>query len=516
MPRIFSKRRFNTSGVALVVIGLMGIGFLDAQAQTDGSTASRALSIIPEVLVSQTFTDNARLSSNDHQFESITQVSPALHFRSSAGRVQGFADYSLSGLIYARGTASNSVQQTLNSDLKAEVISNFAYLNASANISQQNISAFGTQSPDASLRSANQTEVSSFNLAPYIKGRLAGLANYEARLNYSATHSAAAGFGNSTRAGGSVRVGSDSSQARINWAVDASRQTTDFSGGRNTESDLATGSLIFAATPELRVSARGGRESNNIASFERRAGTTYGIGARWTPSERTLLSGDRDERFFGGSHSVRFLHRTPRTVWAFSDTRDISTDSDSAARSLRLTEFDLLFLSLTSKFPDPTFRAQEALSQLRALGVNPGAIAQGGFLIGAVSLQRRQDFSVALNGLRNSAIVSAFQTETRRLDSLSPVIDPLTGGKTIRQHGFGLALLHKLTPESSVNLNTTQTRTSDALTGAATKLLSVTATWTARFGKRTGVSLGARRVVSDSDFSPYTESALIGTLSLQF
>lgn len=512
-----SRPTFPVIGVLSVGIGLgMSSPTVHAQTQTEATVTARTLSITPELSVSQTLTDNARLSSSDRQADLITRISPTLHVRSNGGRIQGFVDYSLSGLIYAKSSASNTVQQSLNADVKAEAIENFAYLKASANISQQNISAFGIQSPDPSLRTANQTEVSTFTLEPYIKGRLANVASYDARLSYSATRSGNQTFGNSTRSGAAVRVGSDNSQARINWAVDASRDTTGFSAGRETQSDLATGSLIFSPAPEVQLTARGGRESNTIASIDRQASNTYGLGLRWTPSPRTSVSIDRDQRFFGSSHSVSLVHRTARTAWAFSDSRSVSSDAFGASRGVPLTEFDLLFLTLTSRFPDPFQRAQQALIQLQALGINPGAIAQGGFLTDAVSLQRRQDLSAALNGLRSNLILSAFKTETRRLDAISAVIDPLSAGTVIRQRGFSVALSHRLTPESTVNLITTQTRSSSSLTGATTNLLSVTSTWTSRLGERTHVSLGARHAVSDGDTAPYTESALIGTFLMNF
>ena len=139
-----SRPTFPVIGVLSVGIGLgMSSPTVHAQTQTEATVTARRLSITPELSVSQTLTDNARLSSSDRQADLITRISPTLHVRSNGGRIQGFVDYSLSGLIYAKSSASNTVQQSLNADVKAEAIENFAYLKASANISQQNISEIG-------------------------------------------------------------------------------------------------------------------------------------------------------------------------------------------------------------------------------------------------------------------------------------------------------------------------------------------------------------------------------------
>ena len=519
MPSRVKTHRLASRHARLPVVGLLGIAAFGAHAQSEGAAAGaskRALSVETGLSISQTLTDNVHLSSTDKQSELITQVSPTLSVRSNAGRVQGFFNYALTGILYARGSGSNALQQTLSAAGKAEAIENFAFVDATASISRQNISALGTQSPDPSLRSDNQTQVSSFSLSPYVRGRLAGVANYEARLNYASTRSGGSSVGNSSTSGGSVRLGSDNSLSLLNWSVSMSRQLVNFTAGRDSESDQATATLTFSVTPELRFSARGGREINNYVSVERQGTNTYGAGVQWMPSKRTTLTADEDQRFFGRSHSIRFEHRTPRTVWAFVDARDVTSGAAAAASGPLLTEFDLLFLQLTSQYPDPIERARQTLIQLQLLGKNPFAIAPGGFLTAAVSAQRRQELSFGYLGLRTTVLLSAFQTQTSRLDPLSTAVDSLSGGASVRQRGVSLGGGYRLTPRSALNLNTTRTRTTDSTTGARSDLVSITAGWTSQVGARANVSLSARRTVSEGATSSYNESALLGTLTLRF
>src|SRR6185312_3367064 len=97
-------------------------------------------------------------------------------------RLKGYLDYSLTGLWYARGTASNQVLHNLAASGNAAIVENFFNVDLNGSISQQAISAFGVQSPDTSLHNPNQTSVASFGVSPYLHGRLGDRFDYEARL----------------------------------------------------------------------------------------------------------------------------------------------------------------------------------------------------------------------------------------------------------------------------------------------------------------------------------------------
>ena len=47
-------------------------------------------------------------------------------------------------------------------------------------------------------------------------------------------------------------------------------------------------------------------------------------------------------------------------------------------------------------------------------------------------------------------------------------------------------------------------------------LRSVTATWSAKLGPYSNVTLGMRHTQFDSDVNPYQESAVIGSIRVQF
>ena len=96
------------------------------------------------------------------------------------------------------------------------------------------------------------------------------------------------------------------------------------------------------------------------------------------------------------------------------------------------TAFDLVYMQLASRYPDPIVRANQTLLELQALGLNPLVVVPSGFLTNAVSVQRNLAFSVGYLGLRTSLLLSAQQTDTSRLDLLSTAVDSLSDGSSIR------------------------------------------------------------------------------------
>ncbi|MDQ6679837.1 MAG: TIGR03016 family PEP-CTERM system-associated outer membrane protein [Pseudomonadota bacterium] len=503
----------------LPVVGVMAVAAAGAQAQTsaaEGAAAGRVFSIVPSFSVSETLTDNSRLTTNNRQAELITQVSPGLRIVSSGGRIKGFLDYSLSGLVYARHSAGNELQNSLNAFGTAEAIENWAYLDVSANVSQQSISAFGTQSRDASLANSNRTEVRTYSLSPYVRGRLADFANYEARVTQTSTTSSTSAASDATTSDASLRLSGSSSLSTVSWSANASHQVYDFSAGRQTENDLFRAALTWAVDPELRFSAIGGYEANNLVSADKQGHSISGLGVDWLPTERTRLSATAERRFFGISHALDFTHRTPRTVWRFSDSRNISTGLGQPTLGSQGTAFDLFYSLFASQQPDPALRGQLVNSFLQANGISPTATVFTASLASAVTLVRRQELSFALLGLRDTVLLAVSQGEARRLDSVVVVSDDFANSNLVRERGFTVSWAHRLTPQSALNLLASLGRTSGTVGSPSTTLRSVMLNWTNRVGARTNLILGARHAVFDSTSQPYTESAVTANLSFQF
>jgi uncharacterized protein (PEP-CTERM system associated) len=514
-PERRKSRPLAMDRFGLGVVGVLSLAAMEAHAAPDaGGDAARPFAVSTSLTVNETLTNNANLSATDRRPDLISQLSPGVQLRSAAGWAQGFLNYSLVGVNYARSTASDSIQQSLESAVKTQMLDHHLFVDANASISRQNISALGTQTPDAALHTGNQTQVASLAANPYLQGVLGGNVAYRLGGDYSITHSSSDQIGNSTNSGGSAHLGTAQTTARIGWGLDVSDEESDYSLGRATTTRAAVGSLVFSPDGELQLTLRGGREGTDVQSLNVKYDTTYGGTLRWAPSDRTTLLLQDDKRYFGDAYTVSFQHRSARTVWMFSDSRQVINNSSAASQGQLTTAFDLVYMQLASRYPDPIARANQTLLELQALGLNPLVVVPSGFLTNAVSVQRNLSFSAGYIGLRTSLLLSAQQTDTSRLDLLSTAVDSLSDGSSIRVRSIALTAAHQITPLSSTNLSLTDSRTLDRDSGVQVELRTLTVNWITQLGLRSHLSLGARRSVSIGA-SPFSESALLATFSLQ-
>lgn len=486
-------------------------------AQESGSNAGPRpeVSIVPRVSLTETLTDNVRLSNTDKQSDLITEISPGIRINSEGRRLKGYLDYSVDKIGYAHNSSANQYQRALNTVGTLEAVDNWAYLDFDGSISQQTISAFGTPSIGNTSINANRAEVSSYRISPYLRGRLGDMADYEARYSRAITSTNADAFSNVKTTDGVVKISGDSAFRSLGWSADAQRKTIDFSEGRKTEDDHLIFGLSYAITPQLRVYSKVGRETNNYTSFDKQGYGTSSVGMDWSPSTLTKLSASGERHSFGNTHMLSFEHRTARTAWKISDSRGLLDTPGTTNFGVSGSIYDLFFNQFASREPNPVARAQLVDSFLQANGLSPNAVAVNGFLSSAVSLEHRTDLSFALLGVRDTVTFIATRSESSRLDGLSTAVDDLSNSSLVRQRGFSVNYVHRLTPNYSLGLVASQQNTSGVLSVQDSKLRLLNFSVTGRVGKQTTASVGLRRIVF-SGAEPYTETAVVGTLIAQF
>ena len=507
--------RMTAQSVPLAVGLVMASTAACAQESGSDSGPIRTLSVVPRVSITETLTNNVGLSSVNPQSDLVTEISPGIRIDSQGRRLKGYLDYSLDKITYAQNSSSNQYQRALNTAGTLEAIDNWAYIDFSGSISRQAVSAFGTPSISNTSLNSNQTEVSSYRISPYVRGRLGDLASYEARYSRAITSSAAGGFGNVSSTDGSAKISGDSAIRGLGWSADASQQKFDYSASLPVEADRFTVGPSYAITPQLRVSANFGRERNNYTTVDKQSYGNNGFAVNWTPSALTTLSASREHRSFGDSHNLSFEHRTGRTVWKFTDSKDIlQTPNQLGVVSLG-SIYDLLFSQFASIEPNPAARAQLVNAFLQANGLSPNATAVSSFLTSAVSLQRSQNLSFALLGVRDTITFMATRLENSPLNASSTASNSLTNSLFVNQRGFSVNYTHRLTPDYSLGILASQQNASGLSGVQGTKLRLLNLNVTGRVGKQTTASVGVRRVVS-SGAAPYTETAAFGTLIMQF
>src|SRR5215831_7154283 len=466
------------------------------------------LSIVPSVSITETLTDNSQLASNFKQWDLVSQITPGIHVESRGARVKGFFDYTLTGIAYARHSGSNEFQNTLNSLVNLEAVENRAFIDFTGDISQQSISAYGTRTADNSLINGNRSEVRTLGVSPYFKGRLFGLADYEARWTQNWSRNSTTTSANYDSSLASLRVNGDTGPRLLNWSADASHLAYSYDVGRRTVDDIIRGTLYITPDPQLRLSLIAGRESTNIGSIETQTNNTPGFGVDWSPSERSQLSGQIEKRFFGNYHSLSFTHRTPRTVWKFSDTQDVTAGFGQPVAGNQGTAFDLLFTQFASIQPDPAQRAALVNAFLQANGISPTAQLFSGSLASAPLRQRRQELSFGLLGVRDTITFAASQTQGANLDTTLTIPDDFANGNVVKTRGFSVAASHRLTPTAALNVVGSMDRTSGSTTAQSSTLRSISVYWLDRFGPHGTISLSAHHSSYSSPTQPYEETGI--------
>lgn len=501
--------RLRPPGLAVLLCLAAGV----VQAQTKSG-----LTIMPTLNLGQTVTDGYQPEGGGpRRGEAITTVGAGLRMSGRGGRVEGSLDYSLSGLIHARDTAANELQNRLQASLQGELVPRHFYLGAQASITQQPVSALGAQSADGSAGNGNRTELKVLSLRPTLKGSFAGEVDAAAVLALTATDTGEAGA--SAQASDSVNGTATLSLAsaggrRLGWNLSATRSVADFKTGRRTEDDRITAGLSLNPDVDWQLRLRGGVEANDYRSASKERFDSWGAGVQWTPSPRTRVSLDGDRRSFGHSHTIALEHRSRRTVWRYSDGQDVSRGSADTTQSL-VGAYDLFFELFASQEPDPDLRAQLVEGLLQRNGLTRDSQVAIGFLSSAVTLTRQQEAAVVIEGQRTSWLVSAFSNRSRRIDTVSSGLDDTVGNSLVRQRGLSLTVSHRLTPTGALNLAASAVRSSES-TGLRTELRSVSAGWSERLGVRTNFSLSIRHSEFDAAVDAYNENAVIANLNLRF
>ncbi len=504
--------------------GVLGSPSTSAQASSIGRSSSddessaegRTWIIKPRVSLTETVTDNANINrgANNKEGDLITQIAPGIRIEARTVRLKAFFDYSLRGQFYAKEPDYNRSQNALNTFGTLEAVDNWLFLDFSGRIAQQTISAFGTQSTSNTAINNNSTETATYRLSPYIRGQLGGLADYSLRYNVSTTRSDAATVSDIDVSQWIGQLRGSTPFKNLQWTIDANQQSTDYSRGRKTDADLLRAILTYSVSPQFRLTVSGGQESNNYASLEQETHTTSGYGFDWNPTERTKFSAFKEKRFFGNGHNVNFNHRFPRSSIQFSDTRDVSVLPNQFSTVGLGSVYDLYFDQFTTLIPDPVQRANYVNALLSQSGIDPNAQVTSGFTTSRATIRRNQRLALSVFGVRNTITFLANRSESQGVLASQASNDTLSESNVVNQQGFGLNLSHRLSEISNLNfLGSRQESTGSGANTLKTTTTLYQVNLTTQLGAKTTGSLSARRSEFDSSTNPYTENALIGTVS---
>ncbi|MBK1686121.1 TIGR03016 family PEP-CTERM system-associated outer membrane protein [Rubrivivax gelatinosus] len=489
--------------VSLAVFGLVAMLAAPALAQERaGIVVERSIDL------QQTLTDNGRLSDDDRKSEAITEIRPGIRASGRSGRVEGSLDYRLDLVQYARESGRSTYHHQLNADGAAELVPRHVFLDASASVSQQSISAFGQQSSASGVDNDNRTDVATVSVSPSARALLGGKVQLSAVANWDATRAKDSTLGDRTDWDATVQAGA--THGIFGWNLSGTRQTNAYNGGDRYISDNATATLSVSLTPRLQVFGRHGEDRSDILGSGEQKSSTNGWGLTWLPSVRTRVSAQADRHFYGNSHSFSLSHRFRRAHLTYTDTRGVSGQNNETLGTLRqlyLAVFNTCMAVLNDSVRCTTItRNSLGLDGLDSLG----------FLNSAPSLQRSQTLTLAVQGVRNTLTLAATSSKTERLGDQQYDAGDLAIVPRVRQYGLTAGLGHRLTPKASMSLTATLLKTLDEDTQPGTELRRLELSVSNELGARTQGTLAVRRVWFDSETNPYRESAIVGSLNYRF
>lgn len=446
--------------------------------------------------------------------DQVLEINPGVRVVSNGARVKGSLDYSLRGLHHLQDTSGDSLRHALNASGVVEVWDGRAFLDLSGVVSDQVVSAFGPLG-GSGVSDANRSETASFRFSPYLKGRLAGAADYELRYAWATSDTRNAGVSDRASQDLSLRL-QGRSTGPLGWSLQAQSATTDFSQDRETRSDSVRLNLNYTVTPQLMLTAVAGTERNDVLSVQRESYSISGVGFNWRPSPRSRVAFDLQDRYFGHSHNLQLEHRTGRTLWRLRDSRDASNSPTQAATASLGTLYDLVDAFFLGLEPDPVKRDQLVQAELLKLGFSGDTLVFQSFLSSSATLARTQSLSAILQGRRTVWTASLNRSRTSRLQSVITLGDDFDNNTYVLQQGLTLAVGHRLTPQTSLSADWSLQRNEGSSATQKTRLQSLTLRLNTQLAPRTSGSVQLRRSVQDSPTSPYGETAVSGMVNHRF
>jgi len=394
--------------------------------------------------------------------DTILQVSPRISIRADGARLKLAGSAALNAVAYANHTHDSRILPEVDASARLEAIERLGFLEAGYRATQTSQNPFGVREEGASTSNVVTTTQARFS--PVIESSTRADFRYRLRSdnNWTRVIGANSGSGVSTAAGYFGRHAAlvEQDPRPFGWRLEADRSVTryDDSAQPDVRIDTARAGLRYALNEEFSVGLRGGVERNNFDGVDG-SRTISGVDLRWRPSERTLLTAQRERRFFGSGWEAAFDHRMPQLAWSFKVSRGVDTTPQSLFELPATANVAaLLDAMFTTRFPDPAERAR-AVQDFIAHQSLPSATIQPTVLLSErLSLVTLRNASVALTGTRNTLALSAYQVRTEDV----PGVGLFAGGganNNNMQYGAAANLSHRLTPALGLNLGVSWSRT---------------------------------------------------------
>lgn len=498
-PRHAGLRRLRRRSIAIAAAAATTVAFPTVHAAEWRFT--------PTVSATETYTDNVSLATRGMEHSDfVTQVAPGFTITSNSPRLKLSVIYSLEGTTYLHGSGGTSLANQLSATMNAELIRNLFFLDARGGIGQQNISAFGPQSANNININNNRTDVLSYSISPYLRHSFGSKAFSEVRYTHESVNSGSDLLSPSNTDRVNFSLTSGESSSKITLGLRGSAQRAKASNQPSVEQDNLNADLRYFLTPNFSTTAAVGYEKETYVSIgdQPTNGVYYNAGFIWKPTSRTNVTAMVGHRFFGRTYSLQADHRARNAVFRVSYAEDITTAQQQFSAQSTISTFSFLDQLYSAQIPDPATRAQVVNALILQTGL-PASLANPiNSLTNTYFLQKSLQGSLALNGVRNTIVLSVFDTrrtaESVRSGSSGPVNSPLSSLNDSNKQIGGAAVWNmRLSSSISALADVNATRTTSLTTARVDNYKSLRLSLSRQFQNKLTGSLALRHSQQSSD-----------------
>ena len=440
----------------------------------------------------------------------VTSLTAAAGFQGVGARARVSGTLSATENFYVGQNQNNSFAPTANILGHVEAIEKFFFVDATASITQNFISPFGPQPGNITTPTNNRYTSQTYSVSPYIQGVIAPNVSYSLRDDNVWTPSSH--FGDSSAKTPTTywnNVNGQLSQeiGYWGWALQYSRQYYD--NGVDADKytvDVGRAIATFHIDPQLSVSARGGYERDRFAVAQPIEGTIYGGGLTWKPTERTLVDGYWEHRFFGSSYAFQASHRLPNVALSANFSRGLASYPQLAVlipAGVNVAQF--LDAAFTTRIPDPAERAQAVAQFLAQSGLPPNLLSPVNFYSRTLTLQQTETLSAVWIGVLNSVAFTVFRSESEAVTGQGSTLPAeLQFASNNTQTGAGVSYSHRLSGLTNLTATLTYSTTTPnndfdtTVANVRTHNFNTFVALSTRFSPKTSGSVGVSYFVFDT------------------
>jgi uncharacterized protein (PEP-CTERM system associated) len=254
------------------------------------------------------------------------------------------------------------------------------------------------------------------------------------------------------------------------------------------------------------VSGRGGYERDRFAVAPAIEGAIYGGGLTWKPTERTLVDGYWEHRFFGSSYAFQATHRLPNIALSANFSRGLTSYPQLAVlipAGVNVAQF--LDAAFTTRIPDPAERAQAVAQFLAQSGLPPTLVTPVNFYSRTLTLQEIESLSAVWVGALNTVAFTVFRTDSEAVSGQGTTLPAqLQFVSNNTQTGAGVSYSHRLSGLTNLiasltySTTTPNNNTDTTVANVRTHNFNTFVAVNTRFSPKTSGSVGVSYFVFDT------------------